>query len=233
MPVDWSVLETENVQSHFEHYKKLIYLRKNNPAFSKGEFYDLYRYTNQGVVVYGYKDHRENSLNDQAVIIANFSSVDQNILDVPFLSSGHWYNIFDSNDILHTSDGNYGNFLIKAKDAVVYTNNQYQLSTHSFIENIEPSLKNSIHKIETFPNPFNSNISIQIETISIDLISFSIYNALGKMVFHQVKNGIKKGVNTFNWNGRDSYGLDVPTGLYFILIKQNEATTNKKIILMK
>ena len=232
-PVDWSVLETENGQSHFEHYKKLIYLRKNNPAFSKGEFYDLYRYTNQGVVVYGYKDHRENSLNDQAVIIANFSSVDQNILDVPFLSSGHWYNIFDSNDILHTSDGNYGNFLIKAKDAVVYTNNQYQLSTHSFIENIEPSLKNSIHKIETFPNPFNSNISIQIETISIDLISFSIYNALGKMVFHQVKNGIKKGVNTFNWNGRDSDGLDVPTGLYFILIKQNEATTNKKIILMK
>ena len=232
-PVDWSVLETENGQSHFEHYKKLIYLRKNNPAFSKGEFYDLYRYTNQGVVVYGYKDHRENSLNDQAVIIANFSSADQNILDVPFLSSGHWYNIFDSNDILHTSDGNYGNFLIKAKDAVVYTNNQYQLSTHSFIENIEPSLKNSIHKIETFPNPFNSNISIQIETISIDLISFSIYNALGKMVFHQVKNGIKKGVNTFNWNGRDSDGLDVPTGLYFILIKQNEATTNKKIILMK
>ena len=80
-PIDWNVLETENGQSHFEHYKKLIYLRKNNPAFSKGEFYDLYRYTNQGVVVYGYKDNRENSLNDQVVVIANFSSTDQSILD--------------------------------------------------------------------------------------------------------------------------------------------------------
>ena len=232
-PVDWSVLETENGQSHFEHYKKLIYLRKNNPAFSKGEFYDLYRYTNQGVVVYGYKDHRENSLNDQAVIIANFSSADQNILDVPFLSSDIWYNIFDLNDTLHTSDGNYGNFLIKAKDAVVYTNNQYQLSTHSFIEDIEPLLNNSIHKIETFPNPFNSNISINIETNSIDLIRFSVHNVLGEMIFQQVKNEIKKGVNTFKWNGRDSDGLNAPTGMYFILIKQNDAIVNKKIILMK
>ena len=232
-PVDWSILETENGQSHFEHYKKLIYLRKNNPAFSKGEFYDLYRYTNQGVVVYGYKDNRDNSLNDQAVIIANFSSADQNILDVPFLSSGHWYNIFDSNDILHTADGNYGNFLIKAKDAVVYTNNQYQLSANSFSESIESHLNNSLQKIETFPNPFNSNILIQVETSSKDLIHFSIYNALGEMVFHQVRNDINKGINTFNWNGRNSNGLDVPTGMYFVLIKQNDATTNKKIILMK
>ncbi len=53
------------------------------------------------------------------------------------------------------------------------------------------------------------------------------------MIFQQVKNGIKKGVNTFKWNGRDSDGLDAPTGMYFILIKQNDAIANKKIILMK
>ena len=232
-PIDWNVLETENGQSHFEHYKKLIYLRKNNPAFSKGEFYDLYRYTNQGVVVYGYKDNRENSLNDQVVVIANFSSTDQSILDVPFLSSGYWYNMFDPNDILHTADGNYGNYYINAKHAVVYTNNQYQLSTHSFIEEIESIVDSSINKIVPFPNPFNSSISIQIDTESRDMIRFSIYNVLGEMIFQKIENNITRGINKFSWNGRDSDGLEVPTGMYFILIKQNDITFNKKIILMK
>ena len=232
-PIDWNDLETENGQSHFEHYKKLIYLRKNNPAFSKGEFYDLYRYTNQGVVVYGYKDNRENSLNDQVVVIANFSSTDQSILDVPFLSSGYWYNMFDSNDILHTADGNYGNYYINAKHAVVYTNNQYQLSTHSFSEEIESIVDSSINKIVPFPNPFNSSISIQIDTESRDMIRFSIYNVLGEMIFQKIENNIIRGINKFNWNGRDSDGLEVPTGMYFILIKQNDITFNKKIILMK
>ena len=232
-PIDWNVLETENGQSHFEHYKKLIYLRKNNPAFSKGEFYDLYRYTNQGVVVYGYKDNRENSLNDQVVVIANFSSTDQSILDVPFLSSGYWYNMFDSNDILHTADGNYGNYYINAKHAVVYTNNQYQLSTHSFSEEIESIVDSSINKIVPFPNPFNSSISIQIDTESRDMIRFSIYNVLGEMIFQKIENNITRGINKFSWNGRDSEGLEVPTGMYFILIKQNDITFNKKIILMK
>ena len=232
-PIDWNDLETENGQSHFEHYKKLIYLRKNNPAFSKGEFYDLYRYTNQGVVVYGYKDNRENSLNDQVVVIANFSSTDQSILDVPFLSSGYWYNMFDSNDILHTADGNYGNYYINAKHAVVYTNNQYQLSTHSFSEEIESIVDSSINKIVPFPNPFNSSISIQIDTESRDMIRFSIYNVLGEMIFQKIENNITRGINKFSWNGRDSDGLEVPTGMYFILIKQNDITVNKKIILMK
>ena len=232
-PIDWNVLETENGQSHFEHYKKLIYLRKNNPAFSKGEFYDLYRYTNQGVVVYGYKDNRENSLNDQVVVIANFSSTDQSILDVPFLSLGYWYNMFDPNDILHTADGNYGNYYINAKHAVVYTNNQYQLSTHSFSEEIESIVDSSINKIVPFPNPFNSSISIQIDTESRDMIRFSIYNVLGEMIFQKIENNITRGINKFSWNGRDSDGLEVPTGMYFILIKQNDITFNKKIILMK
>ena len=232
-PIDWNVLETENGQSHFEHYKKLIYLRKNNPAFSKGEFYDLYRYTNQGVVVYGFKDNRENSLNDQVVVIANFSSTDQSILDVPFLSLGYWYNMFDPNDILHTADGNYGNYYINAKHAVVYTNNQYQLSTHSFSEEIESIVDSSINKIVPFPNPFNSSISIQIDTESRDMIRFSIYNVLGEMIFQKIENNITRGINKFSWNGRDSDGLEVPTGMYFILIKQNDITFNKKIILMK
>ena len=95
-PVDWSVLDTEDGQSHFEHYKKLIGLRKSNPAISRGTFYDLFRYTDQSVIVYGYIDERAEGNNDQVVIIANFSNSDQIIQNVPFLSSGNWYSFFEN-----------------------------------------------------------------------------------------------------------------------------------------
>mgnify|MGYP003304587197 CR=1 FL=1 len=53
------------------------------------------------------------------------------------------------------------------------------------------------------------------------------------MIVDTADKNITRGINKFSWNGRDSDGLEVPTGMYFILIKQNDITFNKKIILMK
>tara|TARA_B110000444_G_scaffold28253_1_gene23276 strand:+ start:3699 stop:6437 length:2739 start_codon:yes stop_codon:yes gene_type:complete len=232
-PLDWSILDTENGQNHLEHYKKLISLRKRNSALSNGDFYDLYKYTNQGVIVYGYKDERVNSANDQIIIIANFSSNVQNIVDVPFLSNGNWYNVFDSNDVLHTADGNYASYNINAKSAVVYTNNQYQLAIQDSI--IQNNITNdvSINNIKLFPNPFNSAISITLETQLKDKIRFSIYNILGKKIFEQIAYNIKKGTNTFLWNGRDFNKQEVATGMYFVQFEQNTTIHNQKIIFVK
>jgi hypothetical protein len=232
-PLDWSVLDTDNGQNHLEHYKKLISLRKRNSALSNGDFYDLYKYTNQGVIVYGYKDERVNSANDQIIIIANFSSNVQNIVDVPFLSNGNWYNIFDSNDILHTADGNYGSYNINAKSAVVYTNNQYQLAIEDSITQNNITNDVSIDNIKFFPNPFNSAISIKLETQLKDKIRFSIYNILGKKIFEQIAYNIEKGTNIFLWNGRDFNKQEVATGMYFVQLEQNTTIHNQKIIFMK
>ena len=79
-------------------------------------------------MVYGYKDQRQEGENDQVVVIANFSSSNQTITNVPFLSAGQWYNALSPGDDLYTSDGNYGEYVIPAKSAAVYTNNEYQLN---------------------------------------------------------------------------------------------------------
>ena len=102
-PVDWSLLDTDIGQSHLEHYSTLARLRKSNPAFYNGTFYDLYRYTNEKVIVYGYKDESENNNNNQIVVVANFSSIERTVENVPFLSLGEWYNVFDPNDVLSLS----------------------------------------------------------------------------------------------------------------------------------
>ena len=77
-PIDWSLLDSEVGQSHLDHYSKLILFRKSNPALYRGQFHDLYRYSNEKVIVYGYEDvFEQNNNNDQVVVIANFSTMDQ------------------------------------------------------------------------------------------------------------------------------------------------------------
>ena len=111
-PIDWLLLESDIGQSHPEHYTSLIRFRKINPAFYRGTFYDLWRYESERVIVYGYKDESVGNSDEQVVVIANFSEYDRTINDVPFLSAGNWYNVFDPGNDLITEDGNYDEYFI-------------------------------------------------------------------------------------------------------------------------
>jgi flagellar hook assembly protein FlgD len=41
------------------------------------------------------------------------------------------------------------------------------------------------------------------------------------------------GVNQLIWNGKDSNGIDIPSGIYFIKLKTERAELTKKITLLK
>ena len=53
------------------------------------------KYSNEKVIVYGYEDVFEQNNNDQVVVIANFSTMDQTISNMPSIKS-RWYDIFGS-----------------------------------------------------------------------------------------------------------------------------------------
>ena len=226
-PVDWNILDTENGQSHFMHYKNLILLRKNNPAISKGTFYDLYRYTNQNVIVYGYKDERIEGNNDQVVVIANFSSVSQTIQNVPFLSSGNWYSFFENQSDINTSDGNYGELQINAKEAVIFTNNEQILSID---EELNPE---NFQFLKAYPNPFNSSIQISFKSTKGFNSKVSIYDISGKKINTFDQFPAHNGFNYFIWDGYDHKGSEVPTGIYIVKLASKNYSLSKKISLIK
>ena len=226
-PVDWSVIDTENGQSHLDHYKKLIHLRKNNPAISKGTFFDLFRYTDQSVIVYGYKDEHLEGNNDQVVVIANFSNSAQTIQNVPFLSSGNWYNFLENQNDIYTSDGNYGEFQIDAKTAVIFTNFEQTLLAQN-----EISPENFII-FKAYPNPFNAEINLVISAKNNILENLNIFNIEGKLVktiynSSPFQNNIK-----LKWDGKNNNGSSVPSGIYFITSNDKNFQISKKIILLK
>ena len=228
-PVDWNLLETGNGQEHLAHYKKLIKLRKSNPALYRGDFYDLYRYSNQKTIIYGYKDETLDGNDDQVVVIANFSNYDQTVTNVPFLSAGTWFDALGHGEDLYTQDGNFGEYQIPSKTAHVYTNNSYQLES----EMNEVVVPNNVNIITCYPNPFNNSIIINIKALNGIIPKIAIYDLAGKEItaFEKI-NYFEQNLRVF-WDGSDDTGLDVPTGVYFVRAEINERFQTKKILFLK
>ena len=226
-PLDWSVLDTENGQSHLDHYKKLIHLRKNNPAISKGTFFDLFRYTDQSVIVYGYKDERVEGNNDQVVVIANFSISSQTIQNVPFLSSGNWYSFLENQNDIYTSDGNYGEFQIDAKTAVIFTNFEQNLNVKN---EISPE---DFNILKTYPNPFNAEINLVITRKDNILKALNIFDIEGKLVKTIYNPSPFQKTIKLKWDGKNNFGSSVPSGIYFIVSNDKNFQISNKIMLLK
>jgi len=161
---------------------------------------------------------------------AKFSSDDQNIIDVPFLSVGYWYNAINYNDTLYTEDGNYDEYTIPAKNAVIYMNNQYQLSINSPEAKIYPE---RFLLFSAYPNPFNSIITFQIKSKDNFVGGLNIYDLTGKKVYAYNKIEIRPGENNYSWHGIDLKGMSVPSGLYFVVLNKGTQTFNQKILLIK
>ena len=229
-PVDWSLLNTDIGQSHLEHYSKLAKLRKSNPAFHEGTFYDLYRYTSQKVIVYGYKDESPNNNDDQVVVVANFSSLERTIENVPFLSSGIWYDALNPTNVITIDEDNYyDEYSIPAKSAIVFTNRDYQLAIPSSYE----SVPDQFQLVECYPNPFNGKLNIRYHINNVSNIYATIYDLSGKVIKSFESEPKYPGQHQLIWDTKNNNGDAVATGLYFISLSSKNRTTNKKVLYLK
>ena len=229
-PVDWSLLNTDIGQSHLEHYSKLAKLRKSNPAFYKGTFYDLYRYTSQKVIVYGYKDESPNNNNAQVVVVANFSSLERTIENVPFLSPGNWHDALNPTNVITIGEDNYyEEYYIPAKSAIVFTNRDYQLAISSSNE----SVPDQFELVECYPNPFNGKLNIRYHINNVSDIYATIYDLSGKVIKSFESEPKHPGQHQLIWDTKNNNGDAVATGLYFITLSSKNRTTNKKVLYLK
>ena len=82
--------------------------------------------------------------------------------------------------------------------------------------------------INAYPNPFNSNINIDILTdTKSELV---IYDILGREIR---KFPVAKGFNRISWDARDDVGLDIHSGIYFARIENEVTHVTEKILYLK
>ncbi|MBU1320051.1 MAG: T9SS type A sorting domain-containing protein [candidate division Zixibacteria bacterium] len=100
----------------------------------------------------------------------------------------------------------------------------------------QPILPSNYALSQNYPNPFNNVTHIEF-SIGGDAASrpveLRIFNALGQAVTTLVEGDLQPGVHHFTWNGRDSYGEEVATGVYFYRLTVDDARSAKKMVLLK
>ncbi|MCP4705871.1 MAG: T9SS type A sorting domain-containing protein [candidate division Zixibacteria bacterium] len=86
---------------------------------------------------------------------------------------------------------------------------------------------------QNYPNPFNPSTKIEFSIPVTAYVTISIFNVLGQET-NTIVDEIKPAGNyTITWNGTDSYGQKVSSGLYFYRINANDYTESKKMALVQ
>ena len=86
---------------------------------------------------------------------------------------------------------------------------------------------------QNYPNPFNPSTSIDIELNKSSHVRLSISDLNGKEIRVITDQFLSQGINSFNWDSKDSRGVDVPAGVYFYQAKANSIIQSKKMLLLK
>ncbi|HRN26237.1 MAG TPA: CotH kinase family protein [Ignavibacteriaceae bacterium] len=94
--------------------------------------------------------------------------------------------------------------------------------------------------ISAYPNPFNPSTSIiynipnVISTAGRNLnINLIVYDILGNFITTLVNEEKPAGTYEVVWNGKNNFGMNVSSGIYFVRIKANQQSQNLKLVLLK
>ena len=86
---------------------------------------------------------------------------------------------------------------------------------------------------KNYPNPFNPQTTIAYRLDGTALTQLAIVDALGREVIELVNNEQNSGQYAITWNGLDTQGLSVESGLYFCHLRSGRHTSMQKLLLLK
>ena len=86
---------------------------------------------------------------------------------------------------------------------------------------------------KNFPNPFNPITKMYYSLPKRSLVSVKVYNMLGQEVVTLLNKEQSFGRYSISWNGRDSFGKEVSSGVYFAEIRASNKRRINKMLLMK
>lgn len=86
---------------------------------------------------------------------------------------------------------------------------------------------------QNYPNPFNPVTVIMYNLPTACNVRLDVYNVLGQRVATLINEHQAAGSKVVEWNGKNSTGIDVTSGVYFYTIHAGEFVEMKKMILLR
>jgi hypothetical protein len=132
------------------------------------------------------------------------------------------------------------NFLNEAGDLLISSSHPFS-SRDEFVFNPtiltdvaeRSQLSTSFALEQNFPNPFNPSTTIRFALPERSVVTLTIFNVLGQQVANLVNEPKNAGVYSVQWNGKNTLGTSVASGLYFYQIMTESFAQTKKMLLIK
>jgi flagellar hook assembly protein FlgD len=86
---------------------------------------------------------------------------------------------------------------------------------------------------QNYPNPFNPSTTISFTLPKRTIASLSIFNVEGRLVTTLVDGTLDEGYKEVTWDGTNTHGNPVSSGVYFYRLKAGGKTLTKKMVLLK
>lgn len=116
----------------------------------------------------------------------------------------------------------------------VWTGGDVEISLPTAVDDSpgpEPSL---IYTLEqNRPNPFNGVTTISYSTEHSGPVHLVVYNILGQLVRTLVDDNQGAGPHTVVWDGRDSSGRDMASGIFFYKLRTADFSAVRKMVYLK
>ncbi len=86
---------------------------------------------------------------------------------------------------------------------------------------------------QNFPNPFNASTEISFDLSRRCPVELSVFNVVGQKVRTIIDAEIGAGSHTVIWDGLDTYGQPVASGVYFYRLNAGDFSETKKMLMIK
>lgn len=86
---------------------------------------------------------------------------------------------------------------------------------------------------KAYPNPFNPTTRIRYGVSTSTLVNVVIYDMTGRLVSDYKIGNKEPGWHEFTWQGTDSHGQQVSTGMYLITMRAGEYFQKQKVTFLK
>jgi len=86
---------------------------------------------------------------------------------------------------------------------------------------------------DPYPNPFNPSVSIPFVLERSQRVSLTVHDASGREVVRLLEGEARAGHNQVIWEGRDSHGLRVSSGVYIVRLQTASGTEARRLVMLK
>jgi len=109
----------------------------------------------------------------------------------------------------------------------------YQYETTTTVEENESPLPTSVALRQNYPNPFNPATDIEYEIATSSEVNLTVFNILGQTIKILKTGFVSAGIHNTSWDGTDSEGNPVASGVYFYRLTAGDNFIQRKMLLLR